>query len=170
MFVPLLCVLLAAAATQHTPSEWHVPGCAKEKCSGKRVISDLGFFAFCVPPGFKVTWESGEHGDIHYVITVRHNGQGYHLNFVSGPYFTGKDPSGADPRWSSRPWTCKDLRGEDFRIQQGPRLSRYITLNALMGYATYRDVPPPVATRFDRVLDSLCCDECQPCRGNQIKR
>lgn len=166
----VVALVTCSGTCAQTQSEWKVPECAKEKCSGKRVISDLGFFAFCVPRGFSVTWESGEHGDIHYDITVRHSGQKYHLYFVSGPYFTGKDPSGGDPRWSSRPWICKDLRGEDFRVQQGSRLSRYITLNALMGYATYRDVPKAVATRLDGVLDSLCCDDCQPCRGNQIKR
>jgi hypothetical protein len=55
-----------------------------------------------------------------------------------------------------RMWHSTESKGEDCRVERGATWSRYLTLNAPMGYATYLDVPPDVAASFDRVLDSLC--------------
>jgi hypothetical protein len=146
-----------------------VPNCETVRCSGKRITSDLGFLRFCVPRGVKVQQVHGEHGDVHYTLTIRNEGRSYELYFVSGPYFTGRDPSQGGLKWSARPWTCGEFRGEDYRLNSEDKRSRYITLNDPVGYAVYRDLPEKTALRFDKILDSLCCGDCIPCARDNPK-
>ena len=132
-----------------------VPACLDTRCTGKRIKDNLGVLRFCIPRGVDVRTEVGDHGDVHYSIKVRLHGRSYELLVASGPYFPGRLPE-----WTNgcnvRHWHNPESRGEDCRLETAATASRYITLNAPMGYAVYRDVPAEVAARFDLVLDSLC--------------
>lgn len=139
------------------------PACSNARCSGRQIDDNLGILRFCVPRGMKVEKAFGEHGDLHYSVSFKWKGQRHTLYIVSGPYFTGRGPRDWDPFWSVRHWQCADFKGEDYRVNRGGRHARYVTLNAPMGYATYKDLPAEVASRFDRVLDSLCCGACTVC-------
>jgi hypothetical protein len=173
LFTPLkslvLLILLGGIAVSafSQVDDWLLPDCRKVTCSGKRIASDLGFFELCVPRNARVKKEWGEHGDLHYTITLKSRGREYSLDFTSGLYFPGRDPSNGDPRWSVRAWRHTDAKGEtrgkDYRFADRGRYSRYITLNVLMGYATYKDAPAEVAVRFEGILDSLCWGECKVC-------
>jgi hypothetical protein len=91
------------------------------------------------------------------MVTTRRHGKVFELVIVSGPYYTGRPPvwaAGCDVH----NWQSPESSGEDCRVL-GTARSRYITLNAPMGYAQYRDVPVEIATQFDRILDSLCWQE-----------
>ena|ERR1051325_8363790 len=129
-----------------------LPPCANAKCPGRRIDDHLGLLRFCVR-SMKVSKAVGEHGDLHYSVSFSKKGQHYTLYIVSGPYFPGKDPRGTDSRWSVRQWRCPDLKLDDYRLRNSDLRTRYITLNAPMGYATYKDIPKDVADRFDQVLD-----------------
>jgi len=122
-----------------------------------------------VPRGIKVRQVNGEHGDLHYTLTIRNAGQSYELYFVSGPYYSGRDPSQGGLKWASSLWTCGESHGKDYRLNSGTKRSRYITLNVIMGYAVYRDLPEEPALRFDKILDSLCCGDCIPCLPESLK-
>lgn len=129
-------------------------------CNGQTIQSDMGLLRFCLPrPGMKVTREPGEHGEMHHSLRVRHRGRPYVLLLVFGPYFTGRDPSGGNRSWSSRVWQRGNLSGVDYVLRRDSTTTRYVTLNAMMGFAEYREAPPEVARRFDRILDSMCCGE-----------
>jgi hypothetical protein len=133
-----------------------IPQCPQIDCVGKRVEGYLGVLQLCVPAGLRIRKELGEHGDVHYVVTARFQGQSFELIVVSGPYFPGKVYW---PDCTLGLWHSPDYKGEDCHVAQDDTKSRYITLNAPMGFAYYRDVPPKVAARFDLVLDSLCWRE-----------
>lgn len=112
----------------------------------------MGVYEFCVPQGMRVTTATGEHGDVHHSFKI---GKSAELVISSGPYF-----SGTMPEWAKgcevRRWRTPESKGEDCRVERRGRVSRYITLNYPMGFATYRDVPRSAAAVFDRILDSLC--------------
>ena len=160
----LACGLLLASAAL-AGDAWTPPSCSAVKCSGKRIENEWGILRICVPRSIKFKRESGEHGDQHFTFSSRANGRRHELYIVWGPYFTGRDPRDGDTRWSVRPWRCGDnLKGEDYRLAEGAMHTRYVTLNALMGYAKYERVSAQAAARFDKILDSLCCGECTACK------
>ena len=115
----------------------------------KRIHDNQGILAFRVPPSLRVRKYDGEHGDVHYVIRAGKST----LRIASGPYWTGKKPAWAG---TARRWEAGGFKGEDFRLAQNGRHSRYVTLNAPMGFTEYKDVPAPAAAKFDAILDSLC--------------
>jgi len=145
----------AAALGVGYPGDHVIPACTDERCPGTRISDNLGVLRFCIPRGLKVTKEVGEHGDVHYKIRTKMHGEYFELTITSGPYFSGKLPDWAAGCELSR-WHAPEFNGDDCRVQRGATRSRYLTLNAPMGYAFYRDVPPEVSLRFDRLLDSLC--------------
>src|SRR6267142_7020818 len=154
--------LAAAAAALDRP----IPACAQRRCAGKPIKASLGVLEFCVPRGVKLRKKVGEHGDIHYTITARLQGKSSDLYITSGPYYTGKLPDwtrGCDLHG----WRSPDWKGEDCRIKGISSRSRYVTLNAPMGSAEYWDVPPKIAARFDRILDSLCWNELKGATGGR---
>jgi hypothetical protein len=141
-----------------------LPACTVAGCSGRRIDDSFGILRFCVPRSMKISKAVGEHGDLHYSVSFSTNKQHHTLYIVSGLYYPGKDPRGTDSRWVVRQWRCPELKIDDYRLNDSGRRTRYITLNAPMGYATYKDLPNNVADRFDQVLDSLCCGECKICQ------
>lgn len=150
-------MLLGVVLVQENPpavdsTVWQIPSCEQLHCKGKRLKGFMGSLQFCAPRSFKVTRGVGEHGDVHYAVTLRRHGQAFELSIVSGLYFTGKLPDGCAPRR----WVSPESKGEECRAIEGNRRSRYITLNAPMGSAQYENVPEEVASQFDSVLDSLC--------------
>jgi len=145
----------AAALSVGYAGDRTVLACTDERCAGKRIRDNLGVLQFCVPRGLKVTKEVGGHGDVHYTIAAKARDEYFELIITSDQFFSGKLPDWAGGCELSR-WHAPELQGEDCRIQRSVTRSRYMTLNTPMGYAFYRDVPPEVASRFDRLLDSLC--------------
>jgi hypothetical protein len=77
---------------------------------------------------------------------------------TSGPYFPGRGPDWGSG-WITRNWRCPEVTAKDYQLRENGLHSRYITLNAPMGYAYYKQVPAVIAARFDSVLDSLCWRE-----------
>lgn len=148
-------ILILAAGYVAGGEERLLPACAAIRCDGRVVEDNLGVLQFCVPRGFKVRREVGQHGDVHYGITKGRRARRYELLITSGPYFPGRLPEWAQ-KCDVRRWRSPDWKGEDCRLAGVKSASRYITLNAPMGYAVYEDVPSEIAARFDRILDSLC--------------
>jgi hypothetical protein len=163
-------MLLAAIMTQRAAAEdatdRPIPACTQMRCVGKPIKDNLGVLEFCIPGGVKLRREVGEHGDIHYTITARLHGESFDLFLTSGPYYSGKLPDWARG-CDLHGWRSPDWKGEDCRIIGTTGRSRYVTLNTPMGYAEYRDVPPKVAARFDRILDSLCWNEWRAAVGGR---
>jgi len=58
-----------------------------------------------------------------------------------------------------RRWRCSEGDGWNFRRTQNGRYWRMLAFP--MGYAEYENVAADVARKFDKVLDSMCC---QPLR------
>ena len=151
--------LIGAILTQHgaaiVAADRLIPTCAQTRCAGKAIKDNLGVLQFCVPRGVNLAKAVGEHGDVHYTVTAHLHGESFELFVVSGPYFSGKLPD-RGRRCDLRKWHSPEWKGEDCRVIESAGRSRYVTLNTPMGYAEYRDAPPEVAIRFDRILDSLC--------------
>jgi len=140
-----------------------LPACAASQCSGK-VLTEFGLLRICVPRGVKSKTEVGEHGDRHTRLLVKARRKRHELYIVMGAYFTGKEIGRAYTRWTVSKWRCSgSLKGEDYRLTVDRLQTRYVTLNALMGYVRYDGVPPEVAARLDKILDTLCCGECTVC-------
>lgn len=154
-------LLLAVAASAE--EERLLPACAASKCSGK-VLTEFGLLRICVPRGVRSKTEPGAHGDQSTLITIKKRGKRHALEIVLGPHNSGKDPRKGDTRWMVSRWRCTgSLSGEDYRLVADGLYTRYVTLNAIVGFARYDAVPPEVATRFDKILDTLCCGECTVC-------
>jgi hypothetical protein len=162
----LIATILVQAAAVANADDRSIPACTDMRCGGTRIRDNLGILQFCVPRGLRVQREFGEHGDVHYTMTVRLHGQPFELFVTSGLYFPGRLPD-----WASgcdlRRWYSPESKGEDCRIERVAARSRYVTLNAPMGYAVYKDVPPDIAARFDRMLDSLCWRSFQSAVGKR---
>jgi hypothetical protein len=161
--------LLVASITQRAAAgaaDRPIPACTQVHCAGKPIKDSLRVLEFCIPRGVKLRRHVGEHGDIHYTITARLQGKSYDLFITSGPYYSGKLPDWA-PTAICAAWRSPEWKGEDCRIMEVTNRSRYVTLNTPMGSAEYRDVPPKIATRFDRILDSLCWNELRAAVGGR---
>jgi len=153
--VVLLVALLQQQASEPNTTGWAIPACANVRCAGSVIKDSLGVLQFCVPRFAEVHTVTGQHGDIRYTITKRRHGRAFELLIISGPYFSGSLPGWAG-YCAVRYWHSPESHGEDCHISGTAGRSRYITLNAPMGYAQYRDVPAEVATQFDHILDSMC--------------
>ena len=118
-----------------------------------------------MPRGMKYWRVAGFEGDLHDRITVQTHGELSELviftaNVTWGPTKTLPDD------WpvadllhnvdvSVQNWKCSEFDGRDFRFHRNGRHWRLLTF--FKGFAEYKDVPAGAAERFDKVLDSLCC-------------
>ena len=165
---PLLFFVLLLPGMQTAtqgPNPEGVPSCSDARCRGKRVGHWLEQFKFCVPRGLKFRRIVGFEGDIHDRITLPTHGELSELimftaNFTWGPVKTRPDdwPSSAATTGNTtlvRDWQCSEGRGQDFRLNRDDRNWRLVTFPK--GFAEYKNVPAKAARKFDRVLDSLCC-------------
>lgn len=138
--------------------------CSQESRGGKRIRHGmLGEFEFRVPHGVKYHRAVGFEGDVHDTLTAR-SAEGaselriFTANPTWGPVKPGPDDWPADAArraLSVRSWQCSEAAGHDFRFTRNGREWRM--LGFPFGYAEYQNVPPNIARKFDRVLDSLCC-------------
>jgi len=123
---------------------------------GKRIAHTSGSLLFCVPHGIKVSRAAGFEGDIRDNIRLSDRGETGELIILSGVGPSGfRKPPEAGGHSTVYAWRCSEGDGRDLRIERDGRCWRMITFP--LGYAEYGDVPANIATRFDRVLDSLCC-------------
>jgi hypothetical protein len=162
----LVSLLIAEASGGQDTSARQIPHCRELRCAGRVLKDNLGVLQFCVPRNFKVRRDFGKHGDVHYIITTRLRGESFELVVVSGPYFPGRFPNWAGNCVVHR-WHSPESNGQDCTISGTHNRSRYITLNAPMGYAHYQNAPFEVAGRFDRILDSLCWLDWQSAVGKK---
>lgn len=161
--LPLVSLVLALTPqpTQSSP-DVEIPGCSITHCKGKRVAHRLGMLRFCVPPGMKYRRAAGFEGDIHDTITVHSRKDElviFTANSTWGPVKARPEwyrSSSAQPEGSVRRWRCSEGDGSDFRLTHNGRSWRMLAFPA--GFAGYEDVSEDIAGKFDRVLDSLCCE------------
>ena len=131
--------------------------------SGSRTPS--GWFRFCVPYSMKYWRAVDAEGDTNDTITMQSHGENGKLIIFStlnpgwGPvkarpeWFPSSDPS---PEGSVRRWRCSEGDGRNFRRTQNGRYWRMLAFP--LGHAKYQDVSANIARKFDRLLDSLCCE------------
>ena len=131
-------------------------------CWGKRIRHTVGTVVFCVPRGINLHHDAGFEGDIRDIITISRGGETRKLIIFSSMNPSGNRsipsdwfPAGATGHPTVHAWRCSEGDGRDLRIERDGRHWRMIAFP--FGYAEYGDVSPNIATRFDRVLDSLCC-------------
>jgi len=127
-------------------------------------------FEFCIPHGLKYTRVAEIEGALHDRITLRSHGELSELiMFTHGVNGTPAKTSPEDwPSAEQTPgetvsvsqWRCSEGDGRDFRLHHNGRHWRLLTFP--LGFAEYKDVPPSAAERFDKVIDSLCCQPLPP--------
>jgi hypothetical protein len=161
---PILSLALALAAQQAPKqAEVEIRACSATRCWGRRIEHGcLRGLRFCVPFGMDFHRAAGFEGDIHDSITIHSQGETNQLliftaNVTWGPVQTSPDWFGLSdaPAGTVRQWHCSEDEGRDFRMTRNGRSWRLLTF--LKGYAEYKDVPLKAAAKFDRILDSLCC-------------
>lgn len=152
----MFALLVVAGILAQEPSARLVPRCPGKACVGTHLRSAA--FEMCVPRGVKVKESFDFEGDAHYELTVKWHGEKYSLDIESGGTFgplRSKPPDWTRSAWSSVTSDTdllKDL--PDFRNRRNDRHSRFMIVP--LGSADYEDVPAPVATTFDALLDSMC--------------
>ena len=164
--LPLMPLLLALTPQQtQIAADVELPGCTLTRCWGKRIAHTVGMFRFCVPYSMKYWRAVDAEGDTNDTITIQSHGENGKLiifptlNPGWGPvkarpeWFPSSDPS---PEGSVRRWRCSEGDGWNFRRTQNGRYWRMLAFP--LGHAKYQDVSANIARKFDRLLDSLCCE------------
>jgi hypothetical protein len=157
---------LAVQQTQSTV-DLGIPACSTARCRGKRIAHTWGLFRFCIPHGMKFRRVTGFEGDVHDSIRLQSRGETGELIIFTANATWG--PVKSIPEWlhlaspreaSVRRWRCSEGEGQDFRWTENGRSWRM--LGFVIGFAEYQNVSADIAAKFDRVLDSLCCEPLQP--------
>jgi hypothetical protein len=173
-FVPAAYLLIFCVASQQSGDEnvYTVPSCSVVHLRGRQAKhSPLGEFDFRIPRGLKYRRVVGEEGDIHDRITVRSTGELNELtiftaNATWGPVKRGPTDWPIQPSERTgtvREWKCPEGSGYDFRLHRDGRSWRF--LGFPWGFAEYKNISEEAARKFDRVLDSLCCEKFVPTRA-----
>jgi hypothetical protein len=130
-------------------------------CMGHHSRHASGIVQFCVPFGMNYRRMAGFEGDIRDIMTVFHKKETAQLIIQSSQNPFNPDfrkppilPPDAVPI-SVKDWRCDKDTAHDVVVERQGGRSRLVTFP--FGYALYRDLPMSLASRFDRVLDSICC-------------
>ena len=101
---------------------------------------------------------------------IRYPGQPGFIAMMFGLLVGGGKPDQFDDpavEWNATGWYCNGIRITDWQgASRDGRRWRHIYI-PVEGFAAYKGVPSKAAARLDRILDSMCCGKCGPCRDSK---
>jgi len=156
-----------ATILQNTPadreetsaSRWQTTSCAKDRRSGRSIVSMNHILEFYIPPSAHLT-ETADADYVEYHVRYNPKPEKMWLNFMFGPMvgeYTAHNVHDGEIRWTWRKWTCNGIEGNDVRgLSSDGGKWRYISIPT-SGFAAYEGVTPKAADYFDGILDTMCC-------------